>query len=403
MKLKMKLILLLGLFPKETKNEIFKNSKGVIQYAADNLQWSLVDGLTRNNVEFMIINLPYIGSYPVRFKKIYSEGYSFSAENGVPAKNVGFVNLLGYKALSRFINIKKELNNAISGEKEKVGILIYAMHTPFLKAAVELKKVNANLKIILMVPDLPQHMGETSSLVTKFLKKQDNKELYKLVDKVDAFVLLSEYMKDELQVKKRPYTVVEGIFNNSLQFESVQKEGNFTVLYTGTLAKRYGILNLLDAFHQIPNEDYSLWICGDGDGKAEVLDMVANDNRIKYLGQLPNTEILKLQRKASVLVNPRTSDSEFTKFSFPSKTLEYLASGTPTIIHPLDGIPQEYYDYTITAHEQSANGLREKITEVAYFSNEKRKKIGERAQKFIFENKNPKVQTLKIIEILNKL
>ena len=38
-------------------------------------------------------------------------------------------------------------------------------------------------------------------------------------------------------------------------------------------------------------------------------------------------------------VNPRQNNEEFTKYSFPSKTMEYLASGVPVVAYKLDGIP----------------------------------------------------------------
>lgn len=59
--------------------------------------------------------------------------------------------------------------------------------------------------------------------------------------------------------------------------------------------------------------------------------MATKDRRIQYLGSIPHDEILQLQRTASLLVNPRTPEGIYTKYSFPSKTMEYLASGTPTL------------------------------------------------------------------------
>ena len=35
-----------------------------------------------------------------------------------------------------------------------------------------------------------------------------------------------------------------------------------TILYTGSLASRYGIKNLINSFPLINDKEYSLWICG---------------------------------------------------------------------------------------------------------------------------------------------
>ena len=63
--------------------------------------------------------------------------------------------------------------------------------------------------------------------------------------------------------------------------------------------------------------------------------------RIEFLGMLPRTDVLELQSKATILVNPRQPVGDFTKYSFPSKTIEYMASGTPLLMYKLPGIPEE--------------------------------------------------------------
>ena len=57
------------------------------------------------------------------------------------------------------------------------------------------------------------------------------------------------------------------------------------------------------------------------------------------MGCVTNDEIVRLQCEATLLVNPRPSDKEFCKYSFPSKTIEYMASGTPVLMTKLPGVP----------------------------------------------------------------
>ena len=151
-----------------------------------------------------------------------------------------------------------------------------------------------------------------------------SKDYYK---HIDSFVLMTEFMKYEYEINEDNYVVVEGLYNTQRNFNMfIDKESHKTILYSGIIAKQFGIIHLLDAFSVIKNSDYRLWICGDGDGKDEVLRRVNEDSRIKYFGQIKREEVLKLQRRATVLVNPRFSNEEFTLFSFPSKTMEYMAS-----------------------------------------------------------------------------
>ncbi|MFR5442676.1 glycosyltransferase [Alistipes sp.] len=130
--------------------------------------------------------------------------------------------------------------------------------------------------------------------------------------------------------------------------------------------------------------------------------MATKDRRIQYLGSIPHDEILQLQRTASLLVNPRTPEGIYTKYSFPSKTMEYLASGTPTLLYELPGIPKEYYHYCYSLNDQSITALAEKVDEVLSLSIEERTKLGEKAQQFILDTKNATIQCTKILELIKR-
>ena len=146
-------------------------------------------------------------------------------------------------------------------------------------------------------------------------------------------MLFSKAMLDKLPISDKPRVVIEGIYQPK-DIEKVEKSIKTSILYTGQLQKRYGIYDLVEAFMLIPNRDYELWLCGKGSHEESLwLEMQAKkDSRIKLLGMLKPEDVLILQKKAHLLVNPRHSNEEFTKYSFPSKTMEYLASGTPTLM-----------------------------------------------------------------------
>ena len=129
------------------------------------------------------------------------------------------------------------------------------------------------------------------------------------------------------------------------------------------------------------------------------------DSRIEYLGIVPREKVLQLQSEASLLVNPRQPNGGFTRYSFPSKNIEYLASGTPTLIYELEGIPQEYYQYCyhLSAEEKSVKAFAGKITEIYHTSKEEREKLANDAQQFIFSQKNAPAQCEIIIRLIDSL
>jgi glycosyltransferase involved in cell wall biosynthesis len=392
------IVFLGGIFPDDIREDIEIKSSGVIQNAADSLQKALISGLKIHFEKVNLINLPFIGSFPKRYKDFFTDTFEFSFSNNSKDINVGFNNLSGYKYFSRYFNAKKYLRKRIKPNNQV--IIIYSVHLPFIKAAIDFKIDNPNIKVCLVVPDLPQFMGYASDTFFGRLKQIEQNYLAKYLAQIDAFVLLTDSMAEPLLVGNRPMVRIEGMFDFKNEIKSSPKEKLKTILYSGTLATHYGLINLLNAFILIKDKDFRLWICGEGDAKDEILNYSKLDNRIEYLGQLKREEVLKLQSRATLLVNPRTSEGEFTKFSFPSKIMEYFASGTPCLMYKLAGIPDEYFNYCFMIEGNSILELSKSLELNCNRDETELKSIGESAKKFILNHKNSSIQTKKIFDML---
>jgi len=399
----MNILFLCGLFPKDREQEIATNSKSSIQYAANNLQWSIANGLEYFYEQLKIISLPYISSYPFGYKTSFFRSSKFSLKSETSNSCVGFINLPFINFISRYWNAKKAIQKWGENISGNSCIIVYAIHTPFLKAAIDFKKSMPNVKICLVVPDLPQFMSGSRNIIYRLLKTLETVIINQCLEETDSFVLLSKYMVESLKIENKPWTRVEGIFEQTHIEEHAPKEESKTILYTGTLARQYGIINLLDAFDAIKDLNYKLWICGEGDCRNEIEKRAKFDTRIKYFGQQPRSIILTLQKKATILVNPRTPEGDYTKYSFPSKTMEYLASGTPCLLYRLKGIPEEYFQYCFVMNNGNIEELKEMIITVCNKDQSELDEFGRKAAKFIFENKNSISQVRKIYELLNSI
>ena len=150
---------------------------------------------------------------------------------------------------------------------------------------------------------------------------------------------------------------------------------------------------------KIKGENYELWLCGNGD-----LDMVREfsdkDKRIKYLGILSHKEVKALQKQASILVNPRHSYDRYTMYSFPSKTMEYMASGTPTLMSRLKSLPKEYYEHLFFFDDESIEGMSKTIQCCLDIPVSELNKKGKLASLFIKTHKNSQIQGGKIIKFI---
>lgn len=395
------------LIPKERYNEVIESSKNNMQDAANALQWNLVEGFNYNlNGGYDIINFMPIASFPKYYKKAWIKEGRFDAGNNDLAKNIGFCNIKCIRRLS----IKRALIMKVSKwclankNKEKV-IIVYTLNAMVLKMLVKLKKKHHDITVCAIVADLPNMMNLSNNqgLLKRFANKIISGESYSNIDVVDKFVFLTKHMSDYLGNKK-PFCVMEGIATNVFgdsDFEINKDVSNIkTILYTGTLHRKFGVLHLLEAFSLIKDPDYRLVICGSGDSEKEIRDAAKKDPRIEFMGQCKREDVLKLQRSATVLVNPRMNNEEYTKYSFPSKNMEYLSSGTPLIAYKLDGIPDEYNSFIKYPDDNSIQSMADAIESICELTDVERKSIGLKGREFVISNKNSKMQTNKIVSLL---
>lgn len=223
----------------------------------------------------------------------------------------------------------------------------------------------------------------------------------------DQYILLTEQMNDyiisNITHKKKPYIIVEGMVDINMKNKSIYKQEKCSkkiCMYTGILDKKYGIEILVKGFDKanIPNAE--LHIYGNGDFKNELLKLSKKNKNIKYFGLKPNNYIVEEQQKATLLINPRPSNEEFTKYSFPSKNMEYMVSGTPTLLTKLPGMPKEYLEYVYVLENESVDGMAEKLIEILNLSPEELKEKGKLAKEYVLNNKSNKNQAQRIIKWL---
>lgn len=397
---------ILGLIPNESYDEIVKNSKGLIQNAANNLQWEIVNGLGKWSDTVTVLNFPYIGAYPFRYKKCTSPASQvINLAAGLSGNNVSFLNIVGIKHYSRRKKMKEYTRKWLESldQNETAMITAYALTSDNVCCLVYAKTINPNVLVNIIVPDLPEYMNTSNSSQKLYsvAKKYDIKYISKRLKLIDGYVLLTGQMSNALGVQN--YTVLEGIATDAHPEKKYNDSNRRIILYTGTLNQQYGIRDLIDDFSKIEKDYYELWICGYGDSTEYVEQAQLTDERIKYLGILDRNSILKLQTEASILVNPRKPVGEYVKYSFPSKLLEYLASGTPVVAYKLPGVPEEYDPYITYVDENDEDGLKRGIERLCEMDNEELRALGEAGRNFVLAQKTCNRQVERMMLFFEKI
>ena len=383
---------------------LVKKSKISLSLADHNLNSNIILGLdeAKGETTTLINNTP-IPSFP-KFPKIIFKKQGWAHCDGANDINCGFINLPILKQLSRVVTTYSAVKKIIKKEGAKnVCLFNYDLHPDICLALKLIKKRYKQVTTCAVLPDIPNALLVVSSGGNMNFKAKLNAKIKSgFINQFDSYVILTEYMKDVVKMDGKKYAVVEGIYNSN---QPPLKEGNAEkkiILYTGQLNAAYGMENLLSAFLEIykNDKDYELCICGGGGLTNTIKELAKQCEGIKYLGYVGPQKVRECQENATVLINPRQNVGDFTKYSFPSKTMEYLASGRPVIGYKLDGIPSEYDEYMVYVKDNSIEALKETLIKTCSLSKEERKLMGERARAFILENKNPKNQCKKIVDML---
>lgn len=253
---------------------------------------------------------------------------------------------------------------------------------------------------IAVVTDIPVFIGaigKSSGMVRELKSTLKQQMFMQAIKKMQGYCFLTEAM-NYINFQNKPYCVVEGMVPMTIQQPAgLEKNEKRVVMYAGGLYEKFGIVNLIEAAKELCELDFELHLYGEGNCIDYIKQVHSSYSKIKYKGIVGIDDIKEAERNATLLVNPRPCNEEFTKFSFPSKTLEYMSSGRPVLTTKLPGIPAEYFDYLYFMDDNSVASIRNKLSELLSIPDEALNEVGKTAQKFVADNKNSKIQTRKFI------
>ena len=175
-----------------------------------------------------------------------------------------------------------------------------------------------------------------------------------------------------VNTENKPYAIIEGMVMPRMVGDDQPRVKNI-VMYAGGLFEKFGIKKLIEAFLLLPENNYELHLYGEGLLSDYITTVGKTHPNVKYMGAVGLNEIMSAEKEAKLLVNPRPSNEDFTKYSFPSKTLEYMSAGRPVLTTKLSGIPEEYFDYVYTMDDESVEGIKKSLAKVLSLGDDEQK------------------------------
>lgn len=295
-------------------------------------------------------------------------------------------------------NLRKWILETIK-ESEAPHILCDILYVLPTSVAVWCAK-KTHTKVTGIVTDLPEFLRSKKRSIKKRLAEVLQKETLK---KYDGYVLMTEEMKNKLH-KGKPYMVMEGLVDiEDTERPSFPKNEKKTCIYAGAIHKIYGISMLTEAFIKAEIQNAELHIYGNGDYAEELSVIAAKTPSVKWQGIVPNEKVVEEEIRATLLINPRPTIEEFTKYSFPSKNMEYMLSGTPVLTTKLPGMPPEYYPFVFLAEEETVDGWAKTLKKVLSENAEELEEKGQSARQFVLEKKNNVFQANRIMRFMESL
>ncbi len=367
--------------------------------------WNLIKALeVYDKFDFTYISARPVSDHPFFPLKII-KGRKWTSEfkeKKIEIREISYINTSILKIISRFFSGLYYSGKDYHKAKNKGGVIVYSVHVPFMLIGYIISKIY-KIDYIAIWTDPPSVSNERESFLNSKLKNVDRILSKLLMKQASKVIALTKYLAEDFAPNK-PYIVIEGIIDEKDINSNMKREQNedlnlLKVVYTGSLEKRYGIKNIIEGFQLISEDNIILEIYGRGDYEEELKKVCSLNEKIRYKGFVSNEEILKIQREADFLINARSAEEDYVKHSFPSKTLEYMLSGTPLITTMLPGIPDEYKEYFILLENNNPQTISETLHKAIRLEKEERINKGLIALKFA-RSKNYINQGKKIVEFL---
>ena len=272
----------------------------------------------------------------------------------------------------KFSNLTSQISNSKKITNKFDVAFVDTMNTRCLLSARGYCKKN-KIKLIGIVTDNPHNITNASSLNSKLLLRT--------AGKCDGYICLTASLNSLFNKKNKPYILIKGLSKN-IREEKVSPVDYQYFFYAGTLLKKYGILDLINAFKNFNYPKVKLVIAGHHNND-DFRNALKGDERIVFLGNINNDLVIDYENHSIANINPRPFIEEIDKYSVPSKVIEY-SSMNSLIISGYSSELKDYFGNNILWVDEE-NTLSRSLEEAFKLNSKERKKVINDVQKLSFE------------------
>lgn len=370
--------------------------------AGQMFQDELAAGLVAAGLDLTVYSVEPVPAWP-RSRRLFVRSGSVQSRSGLLVHLLPFVNAQPAKAVTAGLSLIPSLLVWAWRHRHRPRVILCINLTmppgifPLFVARVTRSKAVASVLDVWkpggLVPDTWQW-------------RLDFRLQRRLIPRFDGLMVVSEAIAEDFAPGRKVCRVEGGVapdrFTRAPRTRAPRPDGQpFRVVLAGTLERFNGVEVTLEAFARLPG-GYELVVAGKGSLEGIIREHAARDRRIVMRGFLAFEDVLDLYWTADLVLNMRLTDAVDTRYFFPSKLMELLASGTPVLSTCTGPVATEYGQVAYLLQEETPGALAERIQAIAAIPFDERRAFGERARTFMLAEKTWRRQAGRLADYLRR-
>ncbi len=269
------------------------------------------------------------------------------------------------RKVSRYLAVRSEYRKIFKKTPLDDAIILCDTINPLCISAATYIGKQHDLPVIGVCTDSPSNITGTRKQYTIYLLNH--------AYKCQGYITLIDGLNLLYNPNDKPYLTIEGIVENERNVKVNLNIEKPYFYFGGSLLERYGVFNLIQAYEDLNNPNVDLYIAGHNGYPEDVKERIKDNPNIHFLGTIGVDEVLAYQACAVAIINPRPYTEDLDRFSIPSKTLEALTSGVPTISIKNTKLQEIFKDEIIWVEDNEVSSLTAAMQKVLDMSPDERK------------------------------
>lgn len=370
--------------------------------ATQRFAWSVIESLTSAALRVTVVSAAPATDFPHNRRVLFSAG-KFEGHDKVTGFLLPFVNITGLKHISRYVAASWTLTRRTRRGRTSA-ILVHGVHSPFIWAAARAGR-RLGVPVVILLTDPPSLRTPFDHGVGLAMKRLDRRLIQSGLQRVTGVISLTRALAEDFAPGK-PSLLMEGIARSmegpDPQADPIAPSATHGVaVYAGGLQEEYGVRALMDAV-SLSQREWELHLYGRGPMEEECRMVASSNPRVVFHGVADAATLGRAYSRATVLVNPRQLGADFVKYSFPSKLLEYMTTGTPVVTSHLPTIPPDYDPFLIYTGDDAVS-LAMSLDHTIALDDSELQEFGRAAQVFVRETRSSSPQGMRIRAFLDTL